>query len=145
MEPGDESLEATAVRETCEELSLDLREGQMLGRLDDLAPRSPQLPLKRCPIRGVRRLSANKKIPRSGVCRCGVFGVSLAALGSLSQAFASAPHRLLPRRSTSPTGSTRRTGNARRNAAALGLTSVLAVDAMDVTDKLKGKQNDRPM
>ena len=44
MEPGDESLEATAIRETFEELSLDLRQGQILGRLDDLAPRSPVLP-----------------------------------------------------------------------------------------------------
>ena len=36
MEPDDESLEATAIRETFEELSLDLKAGQMLGRLDDL-------------------------------------------------------------------------------------------------------------
>ena len=44
MEPDDESLLATAIRETNEELSLDLTAGQILGRLDDLAPRSPVLP-----------------------------------------------------------------------------------------------------
>ena len=43
-EPGDASLEATAWRETLEELALDLRQGQWIGRLDDLAPRSPVLP-----------------------------------------------------------------------------------------------------
>jgi 8-oxo-dGTP pyrophosphatase MutT (NUDIX family) len=44
LELGDASLEMTAVRETAEELSLDLTQGVMLGRLDDLAPRSPSLP-----------------------------------------------------------------------------------------------------
>ncbi|MCE2901523.1 MAG: NUDIX hydrolase [Gemmatimonas sp.] len=44
LEPGDASLEMTAVRETFEELALDLTHGQMIGRLDDLAPRSPVLP-----------------------------------------------------------------------------------------------------
>lgn len=44
MEPGDASLEVTAVRETFEELALDLTLGQMIGRLDDLAPRNPMLP-----------------------------------------------------------------------------------------------------
>lgn len=43
-ESGDASLEATAIRETREELALDLTRGQMLGRLDDLAPRSRALP-----------------------------------------------------------------------------------------------------
>lgn len=43
-EPGDTSLEMTAVRETFEELALDLRQGLIVGRLDDLAPRSPSLP-----------------------------------------------------------------------------------------------------
>lgn len=43
-EPDDASLEVTAIRETQEELALDLRSGQLLGRLDDLAPRSPMLP-----------------------------------------------------------------------------------------------------
>ncbi len=44
VEQGDASLEATAMRETLEELSLDLAHGRMLGRLDDLAPRSRVLP-----------------------------------------------------------------------------------------------------
>ena len=44
LEPGDASLEVTAVRETREELALDLTQGRMLGRLDDLAPRNPSLP-----------------------------------------------------------------------------------------------------
>jgi 8-oxo-dGTP pyrophosphatase MutT (NUDIX family) len=43
-EPDDASLEATAIRETREELDLDLRSGHILGRLDDLAPRSRALP-----------------------------------------------------------------------------------------------------
>lgn len=44
MEVSDASLEATAVRETFEELAIDLRDGQILGRLDDIAPRSRALP-----------------------------------------------------------------------------------------------------
>lgn len=44
LEPGDASLEVTAVRETQEELALDLTQGRMLGRLDDLAPRNRTLP-----------------------------------------------------------------------------------------------------
>lgn len=44
VEEGDASLQATAMRETFEELSLDLAHGQILGRLDDLAPRSRVLP-----------------------------------------------------------------------------------------------------
>lgn len=43
-EPVDASLEDTAIRETREELALDLTAGQVLGRLDDLAPRSAALP-----------------------------------------------------------------------------------------------------
>jgi 8-oxo-dGTP pyrophosphatase MutT (NUDIX family) len=44
-EPGDASLEETAVRETREELALDLaRDGRLLGTLDDLYPRHPALP-----------------------------------------------------------------------------------------------------
>lgn len=44
-EPGDQSLLETAVRETWEETAIDItRAGQLLGRLDDLAPRSPMLP-----------------------------------------------------------------------------------------------------
>lgn len=44
IEPGDDTLEDTAVRETMEELALDLSGGHLLGRLDDLAPRSRSLP-----------------------------------------------------------------------------------------------------
>lgn len=44
IEPGDVTLQDTAVRETHEELALDLRMGRVLGRLDDLAPRSRSLP-----------------------------------------------------------------------------------------------------
>lgn len=43
-EPQDPSLEYTAVRETMEELALDLTAGRVLGRLDDLAPRNVNLP-----------------------------------------------------------------------------------------------------
>ncbi len=44
VEARDSSLEATAIRETFEELALDLTHGHMLGQLDDLAPRSRSLP-----------------------------------------------------------------------------------------------------
>jgi 8-oxo-dGTP pyrophosphatase MutT (NUDIX family) len=45
MEPRDRDLEETAVRETWEETGVDLRaHGRVLGRLDDLAPRTPVLP-----------------------------------------------------------------------------------------------------
>ena len=44
IEPGDDTLEDTAIRETDEELALDLRQGQVIGRLDDLAPRTRSLP-----------------------------------------------------------------------------------------------------
>src|SRR6478609_468856 len=45
MEPGDRDLSVTAVRETWEETGIDIeRDGRMLGHLDDLSPRSPQLP-----------------------------------------------------------------------------------------------------
>src|SRR5581483_7034571 len=53
------------------------------------------------------------------------------------QAFASAPHRLLPRSSRSSTGSTSRTGNASRNGKAFGLTAVLTCGAIGATDKLR--------
>jgi 8-oxo-dGTP pyrophosphatase MutT (NUDIX family) len=44
-EPGDETLVDTAIRETHEELSLDLRaSGRVIGCLDDLHPRTPVLP-----------------------------------------------------------------------------------------------------
>jgi 8-oxo-dGTP pyrophosphatase MutT (NUDIX family) len=41
----DESLEATAIRETREEVALDLRrDGAIVGALDELRPRTPVLP-----------------------------------------------------------------------------------------------------
>lgn len=43
-EPADQTLQDTAIRETWEELSLDLTRGRMLGQLDDLSPRAPGLP-----------------------------------------------------------------------------------------------------
>ena len=44
-EPGDESLAETASRETREETGIDLsRDGLILGRLDDLRPRTVRLP-----------------------------------------------------------------------------------------------------
>ena len=45
MEPGDRDLEQTAIRETWEETGVDLaRDGQILGTLDDISPRTPTLP-----------------------------------------------------------------------------------------------------
>jgi 8-oxo-dGTP pyrophosphatase MutT (NUDIX family) len=45
LEPRDASLEDTAMRETLEEVGLDLRtQGRMLGVLDELRPRTPALP-----------------------------------------------------------------------------------------------------
>lgn len=44
-EPGDRTLEETVIRETREETALDLvHGGRLLGRLDDLGPRSAPLP-----------------------------------------------------------------------------------------------------
>lgn len=43
-EADDPSLEATAIRETREELGLELSRGVILGALDDLAPVSARLP-----------------------------------------------------------------------------------------------------
>jgi len=41
----DASLEATAIRETMEEVGLDLRtHGRLIGELDELRPRTPALP-----------------------------------------------------------------------------------------------------
>jgi 8-oxo-dGTP pyrophosphatase MutT (NUDIX family) len=45
MEPGDHDLEQTAIRETWEETGVNLaRDGQLLGALDDISPRTPALP-----------------------------------------------------------------------------------------------------
>ena len=45
MEPDDRDLAATAVRETREETGVDIQaDGRLLGTLDELQPRSPQLP-----------------------------------------------------------------------------------------------------
>ncbi|MEP6691632.1 MAG: CoA pyrophosphatase [Gemmatimonadaceae bacterium] len=45
QEPGDASLERTAVRETWEETAIDLEvSGRVLGALDDVHPRTPRLP-----------------------------------------------------------------------------------------------------
>lgn len=47
-EPGDPGLLHTARRETLEEIGLDLRRhGHPLGRLDDVKPASPRLPVMR--------------------------------------------------------------------------------------------------
>jgi 8-oxo-dGTP pyrophosphatase MutT (NUDIX family) len=43
-DPGDPDLLATAVRETMEELGLDLGATELLGVLDDLVPTTPVLP-----------------------------------------------------------------------------------------------------
>jgi 8-oxo-dGTP pyrophosphatase MutT (NUDIX family) len=39
-EPGDKDVYGTARRETFEEIGVDLDEGRLLGRLDDMGPRS---------------------------------------------------------------------------------------------------------
>lgn len=45
QEPGDATLEGTAVRETYEETAIDLaRDGSLLGTLDELRPRTPVEP-----------------------------------------------------------------------------------------------------
>ena len=45
MDPGDADLTQTAIRETREEIGVNLaRVGRILGTLDDLSPRTPYLP-----------------------------------------------------------------------------------------------------
>jgi len=45
MEPDDQDLAVTAVRETWEETGVDVaRDGRLLGHLDDISPRTPVLP-----------------------------------------------------------------------------------------------------
>jgi 8-oxo-dGTP pyrophosphatase MutT (NUDIX family) len=45
FDPEDDSLETTAIRETFEEVSIDLRrDGAVIGQLDEIRPRIPQLP-----------------------------------------------------------------------------------------------------
>lgn len=41
---GDPDLRATAIRETREEVGIDLEDARLVGRLDDLAPSTPVLP-----------------------------------------------------------------------------------------------------
>lgn len=43
-EPGDPQLRATAIRETREEVGVDLTDAERLGVLDDMYPRTPVLP-----------------------------------------------------------------------------------------------------
>jgi len=43
-EPEDADLLATVIRETREEVGIDLDRGQLLGGLDDVVPRNPVLP-----------------------------------------------------------------------------------------------------
>ena len=43
-QPGDEGLLATAMRETEEEVGLNLDRAYLAGRLDDVVPRTPVLP-----------------------------------------------------------------------------------------------------
>jgi 8-oxo-dGTP pyrophosphatase MutT (NUDIX family) len=43
-EDDDQDLIATAIRETLEEVGLEVRRGQLIGTLDDILPRIPSLP-----------------------------------------------------------------------------------------------------
>jgi len=43
-DPADRDLEATAIRETLEEIGVSLESAERLGQLDDLHPRTPVLP-----------------------------------------------------------------------------------------------------
>ena len=44
QDPGEADLVATAIRETAEEVGLDLGPEHLIGSLDDVVPRSPVLP-----------------------------------------------------------------------------------------------------
>ena len=44
QDPAEPDLVATAIRETAEEVGLDLRPEHLLGTLDDVVPRTPSLP-----------------------------------------------------------------------------------------------------
>lgn len=44
FDPADVDLLRTAVRETCEEVGVDLAAAECVGSLDDVAPRTPVLP-----------------------------------------------------------------------------------------------------
>jgi 8-oxo-dGTP pyrophosphatase MutT (NUDIX family) len=64
-EPADRDLAGTAIRETAEEVGIQLREEWLLGTLDDVAPRTPVLPpvavrpfVFRVPERPALRLNA---------------------------------------------------------------------------------------
>lgn len=43
LDPGDHDLQATAIRETAEEVGIRLGGGQLIGSLDDVSPRTPTL------------------------------------------------------------------------------------------------------
>jgi 8-oxo-dGTP pyrophosphatase MutT (NUDIX family) len=61
---SDEDLLATVIRETREEVGVTLRGDQLIGCLDDVAPRTPVLP----PI-AIRPFSTSCSIPRPTI-RC---------------------------------------------------------------------------
>lgn len=67
-DPGDASLEETALRETREELGLDVRAtGSVLGAIDELRPRTPVLPpiIVRpfvCAVSSVEPLTPNHEV-----------------------------------------------------------------------------------
>jgi 8-oxo-dGTP pyrophosphatase MutT (NUDIX family) len=68
FDAGDASLEHTALRETFEEVGIDLRrDGAVLGQLDELRPRTPVLPpiIVRpfvCALHGEARIVTNYEV-----------------------------------------------------------------------------------
>ncbi len=44
QDPGEADLLTTAIRETAEEVGLELRPEHLIGSLDDVVPRTPSLP-----------------------------------------------------------------------------------------------------